>query len=67
MPAIDTCAVITLNGEVGSRFRIEWSSLAEPNDWQIFTNVTLTTSPQVLVDLGSTHQTKRFYRTVQEP
>lgn len=62
---IDTCAVITLNAEVGSRFLIEWSDLRSPGQWQVFSNLTVTTSPQVLVDVGSTHQSKRIYRVTE--
>lgn len=62
LDAIDTCAVITLIGLVGTSYQVDWTDALDSNHWQVLTNVTLPRSPFVLVDFESTHARKRFYR-----
>lgn len=57
---------LTIRGEPGSRFRVDFTSDLESGEWHTLTNLTLTGSSQVWFDLTATHATRRFYRTVQE-
>ncbi|MGV3756710.1 MAG: ice-binding family protein [Verrucomicrobiota bacterium] len=59
-------AGITLVGTVGRQFRVDYADvLTEGNtNWFVLTNLTLLTSPFVVIDLNSPGQTKRFYRAV---
>lgn len=64
LETVETCAVITLTGPLGVRYRIEWSEPLAPDSWQVLTEVTLSESPHAVVDFESSHARKRFYRTV---
>ncbi|MEW6302216.1 MAG: immunoglobulin domain-containing protein [Verrucomicrobiota bacterium] len=58
-------AGITLEGPVGTTFRIEYTTnLGEPATWNTLTNVTLQTPVHEFVDLASKQQPRRFYRVV---
>jgi hypothetical protein len=55
--------MITVNGTVGSSYRLEAAS--DPaGPWEPLVIMTLTSSPWSYVDWESAGQTKRFYRTV---
>ncbi len=65
---VNTCAVVVLEGPVGAKYRIDYTDDIEgASGWQLWTNVTLSASPQALVDFGSNHSHKRFYRTEPQP
>lgn len=59
-------AGITLEGTVGRQFRVDYADVltAGVTNWFVLTNLTLQTSPYVVIDLDSPGQTKRFYRAV---
>jgi hypothetical protein len=61
-------AGLDITGTVGMTYRIDYlSDLNDTNSWQPLATNVLTTSPQFWVDLTSTNQAKRFYRSVHEP
>ena len=66
LDSVETAAVITLYGLVGTPYRVDWSDGMATNTWTVLTNVTLSSSPFVILDLSSTHSHKRFYRGVQQ-
>jgi hypothetical protein len=61
--ALAIYAGLTVDGVPGWTYRIEYTtSLQEPINWTTATNLTLTTSPQVWLDMASATPPKRFYR-----
>jgi len=59
---------IVLAGPVGGRVRIDVAPrVAEPVVWQVWTNVVLETSPQVIIDFNSADQPERYYRPQLAP
>ena len=58
-------AGVTVHDVIGSQYRVEYTDNLEPSaTWTVATNLTLTTSPQVWIDLTSAHVPKRFYRAI---
>ena len=62
---VQMMAAVTVQGEVGSKTRVEWSS--DLNTWNTLTNFTLPNSPFKFADWDSLGQPRRFYRVVFEP
>src|SRR4051812_6204841 len=53
---------ISIAGNAGSSYGIEYvDTLSSANSWLIFTNITLPTSPYILID--TTPSQRRFYRS----
>jgi hypothetical protein len=57
---------ITLAGTVGQQFRVDYADVINPGatNWLVLTNLTLPSSPYVVIDPNSPGRTKRFYRAV---
>lgn len=63
---LHVCAVITLDGPVGTEYRIEYSpEMAEPPVWSSLETVTLAATPFHYIDWGSPGAARRYYRIVQ--
>lgn len=60
-------AGINLDGVVGASYRIECAPDAAPNNWTVLTNLTLTSSPALFIDVSSTNAAHRLYRVVKNP
>ena len=56
----------TLIGTVGQQFRVEYADVVAPGttNWQVLTNLTLPSSPYLVIDPGSPGKPRRFYRAV---
>lgn len=63
--AVDCVPALTLNGEIGKQFRIEYIEALGGTTWKAFTNVTLATSPFVYIDAAALGEPRRFYRAVE--
>lgn len=59
-------AGMTLEGTVGRRFRVDYSDTVTggSTNWQSLTNLTLPSSPYLVIDPGSPGHPTRFYRAV---
>jgi hypothetical protein len=58
---------LTITGTVGKTYAIEATTdVSQTNGWQNVTNLTLSSSPAIWVDLQSTGTVKRFYRAVAQ-
>lgn len=59
-------AGITMEGTVGQRFRVDYADAVNGGitNWQVLINLTLPTSPHLVIDPNSPGQPKRFYRAV---
>lgn len=65
---VRTYAGVTLYGVVDAHYRIEFTPVvANPPAWQTLTNLTLATSPVVVIDYTSPDANSRYYRAVQVP
>ena len=58
---------ITIQGEVGGRYRVEYSETMVGGDWTTLTSLILTDSPFLYFDATATNAARRFYRVVGEP
>jgi hypothetical protein len=62
---LEEFAGITLVGQVGRPYRIEYTEDVSGTNWQIVTNIFLPTSPYLFVDTARTTATpQRFYRAI---
>ncbi|NDJ14852.1 MAG: hypothetical protein EBY17_27290, partial [Acidobacteriia bacterium] len=59
----------TLGGPVGQQFRVDYADMVNvgTTNWLVLSNVTLPSSPYLVIDPGSPGQPKRFYRAVPLP
>lgn len=56
-------AGVTVEGVVGRTYQIQYTTdLSNTNSWQVATNLTLQTSPQLWVDISTPAINKRYYR-----
>lgn len=57
-------AGITLEGTVGQQFRVDYADVVNvgATNWLVLTNITLPSSPYLVIDPNSPVQPKRFYR-----
>jgi hypothetical protein len=56
---------LVINGQVGQTYRVDYVTHLQANQqWQTLTNITLTTTPFLLLDPSGLGQPKRFYRVV---
>lgn len=60
-------AVLSITGDVGRPYRIEYAEHLTPTKWVGLTNLVLPSSPFLFVDLTSTNATQRFFRVVSLP
>jgi hypothetical protein len=61
-------AGLDIYGTVGMTYRIDYlSDVTNTNNWTALTNLTLPSSPYFWVDVSSTNQPRRFYRSVRVP
>ncbi|MHB8522768.1 MAG: ice-binding family protein [Limisphaerales bacterium] len=62
-------AGITLTGTVGQRFRVDYVDLVNIGitNWLVLTNITLPSSPYLVIDPDSPGHTQRFYRAAPLP
>ena len=61
-------AGLEIYGTAGMTYRIDYlRDVANPNSWAALTNIVLSTNPYFWVDVSSTNQPKRFYRSVGMP
>jgi hypothetical protein len=58
--------VLTLEGELGSRYRIDYSEAMDGN-WQELTTLQLAVTPYKMVDYSAEGRPRRFYRAVPLP
>lgn len=67
-PEITDIAIVprlTITGAVGFTHQIQYTNrLAGSNDWTVLTNLLLTASPYVFVDVGAPTMAARFYRVM---
>lgn len=60
-------AGLIISGTIGNQYRIDYAnSLNSPVTWSVLKTVTLTSSPQTVLDESSPGQPRRFYRAVLE-
>ena len=65
---IDMYAGITIDGQVGQNYRLEYApTLGGQTNWQTLTNVTLTNTSYLFIDLDSPRSPRRFYRALLSP
>jgi len=61
-------AGVNIHGVVGRNYRIDYlADLRNTNSWEPLTTLALQSNPYFWVDLSSTNQPKRFYRSVRVP
>jgi hypothetical protein len=58
---------LTLTGNVGRTYRIDYSQAVDSTNWLTTTNVILRASPTILLDPDYPVAAKRFYRAVELP
>lgn len=58
---------LEITGVVGGTYRIELRPSANASTWTTVTNVTLTTSPQLWIDVDSRNHPSRIYRAIPLP
>jgi len=63
--AIDLYPGLTITGNVGQLYRVDYTTAAGSTNWNPLTYFTLPTSPYLFYDPTPAHQTNRFYRAVQ--
>jgi hypothetical protein len=60
--------VLSIGDVPGSKYRIDGTSgLSDPNSWITLTNITIVTSPYVVIDTLSSLPPMKFYRAVALP
>ena len=58
---------VTLEGEVGAQYVIEYTPAINPTTWQVLETVVLTNSPMTYVDMASSTNGIRIYRAIRLP
>lgn len=64
---ISMYAGIQIRGTPGRVYRIEYAPGLAPENWQALTNLLLPQTPYLFIDLGSSAEQERFYRSVELP
>jgi len=64
---LSTYAGLKIDGSVGGRYRIEYSTFLETNAWLFLTNLVLPDSPFLFIDVQSVGRQQRFYRALANP
>ena len=59
----------TLGGPVGQQFRVDYADVVTvgTTNWLVLTNITLPSSPYLVIDPNSPGRTQRYYRAVPVP
>ena len=65
--SLATYAGLSIQGTVGGRYRIEYSTDADTNVWTFLENLILPRSPYLFIDSQPTTQPRRFYRALTAP
>ena len=66
-PYVALFAGLTLNGQSGDVFRVEYRDAVDPTSpWRLLERRTLQQETEVVYDPGSSEHTYRFYRAIQE-
>jgi hypothetical protein len=60
--SIHSFAGLVITGELGQSYDIQKTDSAESTNWTTAATVTLSTNPQLWMDMESTNSVKRFYR-----
>ncbi|HKQ37868.1 MAG TPA: hypothetical protein VJ063_07305 [Verrucomicrobiae bacterium] len=58
---------ITLQGNVGRNYRLDYASVLAPTHWMTLTNFVLKASPTIILDPDNPTSGERFYRAVELP
>jgi hypothetical protein len=62
--SIYSFAGVLIAGELGRSYDVQKSDSAESTNWTTVATVTLSTNPQLWMDMDSTNSAKRFYRAI---
>lgn len=62
-----TMAALSIVGEVGGNYRIEFKPDAHGQNWQPLATIQLTNNPQWFIDVESTTNRSRIYRSIRQP
>lgn len=62
-----TMAALSIVGEVGGNYRIEFKPDARGQNWQPLATIQLTNNPQWFIDVESTTNRSRIYRSIRQP
>lgn len=65
--AIQNVALVWVTGTVGASYRVDFVGSLGATDWSAISTVTLTNSPQAVLDLASATNAPRYYRAVRLP
>lgn len=57
-------AQLTIDGSIGTEYRVEYTATVPTTNWTILTNIILSVSPQSFTDTTSSNIPQRFYRAV---
>jgi hypothetical protein len=58
-------AGLTIDGQMGQNYRIEYiEAINQATNWQVLTNVTLSSTPYLFIDVDSPKSPVRFYRAL---
>ena len=61
-----TTAGLTIAGQTGDTYRVDYRQTLVGSNWTTLTNFVLPTSPFLLLDTNSAYSSRRFYRAVVE-
>lgn len=62
---LQTASVVTLSGEVGATYKLQYVDTGNPDEWITLATVVLTNSAQLYIDFAAIGQPKRSYRLIQ--
>jgi hypothetical protein len=65
--SLNMYAGLTIEGPVGSIAEIDYKDALSDANWKPLTNITLSTSPYLFIDVSATYRAARFYRAVPTP
>lgn len=56
------------NAPAGTRYQVDYIDIGSGStNWEVLTNLTLTTNPQSFIDYGVTNAVRRSYRATRQP
>jgi hypothetical protein len=58
---------ITVHGNVGKSYRLDYATVLAPTNWMTLTNFVLKASPSVILDPDNPTSGQRFYRAIELP
>ena len=65
--SLSTYAGLSIEGTVGGRYQIEYSTDLNPDSWATLTTIVLPKSPYLFFDVESPRDERRFYRALAKP